>query len=90
MEEGKKLTYEQLEAYANQLVTMNKKAADEIKALRIALTKVQTDSNIQIIECALKCIEHKDMFSKSFISSIVSRIEETLTVEEVEDGKGDK
>lgn len=82
----KKLTYEQLEAYTNQTVTQAQKLAEEYEKLREAYKQLVSERGIAEMNLALKCLEHKDLFSPEFIKSIVSRIEESLSPVE-EDSK---
>lgn len=89
--EGQKLTYEQLVAYAQQTSEQAKKVWEENQMLKKALSETMLTNNFKEIELALKCIDHAEMFSASFIEKVVTRLEEVLTPqeqkEEVEDTK---
>lgn len=82
--QGKKLSYEQLEAYANQTVVRAQKMAEDYDKLAEAYKQVITDRSIAEMNLAFKCIEHRVCFSKEFIDSIVKRIEESLSPVEAE------
>ena len=76
---GNKLTYEQLEAYAQQTVEQAKKVFQENQMLKQALNRANLENSFREIECALKCLDHADMFSTEFIQTIVQRLEEVLS-----------
>ena len=82
--QGKKLSYEQLEAYANQTVVRAQKMAEDYDKLAEAYKQVMADRGIAEMNLALKCVEHRECFSKKFIDSIISRIEESLSPVEEE------
>ena len=69
-----KLSYEQLEAYAAQTTEQAKKIYQENQMLKRALY----EQSLKEIEIALKCLDHKEMFSKEFIDASVQRIEELM------------
>ena len=85
--QGKKLTYEQLEAYAQQTTIQAQKVFEENKALRQALQQERLNNNYKEIELVLKCLEHKELFSKDFISTVVKRLEEVLYPAKPEDSE---
>lgn len=85
--QGKKLTYEQLEAYAQQTTIQAQKVFEENKALRQALQQERLNNNYKEIELVLKCLEHKELFSDDFISTVVKRLEEVLCPAEPEDSE---
>lgn len=68
---SKKLSYEQLEAYAQQTTARAQQIFKENQILKQAL-------NSKDIENALKCLDHAELFSVKFIENITSRIEELL------------
>jgi hypothetical protein len=68
---SKKLSYEQLEAYAQQTTARAQQIFKENQILKQAL-------NSKDIENALKCLDHAELFSAKFIENITSRIEELL------------
>lgn len=88
-EEKKKLTYDELKAYADQTVSQaqkiykesqnlkkeNQALIDEIKAIRMQM-------NFAEINLAFKALEFKNFFSPEFISKVAKRLEEVLTPNE--------
>lgn len=88
MEEKKtkeKLTYEQLEAYAQQTTVQAQQIFKENQALKQALQQERLNTNFKEIELALRCLDHADLFSPDFIKVIVTRLEEVLTPVKSED-----
>lgn len=77
--QSQKLSYEQLEAYAQQTTEQAKRIFHENQMLKQALDRANYDTTIKEIECALKCLDHAEMFSPEFINAIVKRLEEVLT-----------
>lgn len=77
-EEKKKLTYEQLQAYASQMSDQANRLFKENQALRKSVNDSARAFGLKEIECALKCIELKESFSKEFIEKVVARVEEIL------------
>ena len=82
-----KLSYEQLEAYSAQTTEQAKKIYQENQMLKRALY----EQSLKEIEIALKCLDHKEMFSKEFIEASVKRIEELMNprTEKPEEEEGD-
>lgn len=74
-----KLTYEQLKAYAAQTTARAKQIFEENQMLKQALQEARMDNNFKEIDLVLKCLDHKELFSEEFVSSIVKRLEELLT-----------
>lgn len=87
--EGKveKLSYEQLEAYAQQTIMKAKQVMAENQQLKEVLQKLQYEGNLKEVELALKCLDHAEKFSPKFIKSIVERLEEILDPNRVEEVK---
>lgn len=85
--QGKKLTYQQLEAYAQQTTIQAQKVFEENKALHQALQQERVNNNYKEIELVLKCLEHKELFSDDFISTVVERLEEVLYPAKPEDSE---
>lgn len=77
--ENKKLSYEQLEAYAQQTTMQAEKIFKENQMLKQSLERTTMYANFKEIDCALKCLDHADMFSAEFISNVVKRLEEVLS-----------
>lgn len=89
--QSSKLTYEQLEAYAAQTTEQAKKIYQENQMLKKALY----EQSLREIEIALKCLDHKELFSPKFIEATVNRIEELMDPtrgqeEEKQDNKEEK
>lgn len=74
-EEPKKVTYEQLEAYAAQTTEQAKRILQENQMLRKALY----EQSLKEVELALKCLDHAEKFSDKFIQAITAKIEEIMT-----------
>lgn len=72
------LSYEQLKAYVVQMEQQAKKIYQENINLRQAL-------NSKDIEYAFRCLDHSAKFSKDFIDTVVSRLEELLNPKRGED-----
>lgn len=87
MEEKKKvkLSYEELEAYANQTLETAKKFFEENKRLKELLADARMQMNYADIEYAFKVLDHKDLFHKHFVNKIVARLEIILDPEAQEE-----
>ena len=79
--EVKKLSYEQLEAYASQIV----EKAKELYAENQRLKEVLYNQNLKEVELAIKCLDHADMFSIEFINAVVERVETIMNPRPVEE-----
>lgn len=77
--EKEKLTYEQLEAYAEQTVANAKRIYKENEILVKEVENLKNQRNYTEISLAFKALDHKDCFSKEFIDKITKRLEEVLT-----------
>lgn len=77
--ESKKLTYEQVTAYAQQLTEKCKAVIQENNVLRQQLTEVMHNQGIAEAGLAIRCIELSDKFSPEFIAKITKRVEEFLS-----------
>lgn len=89
-EKKEKLSYEKLEAYAAQMQDQ----ANRLYRQNIEFKK-QLESNVRVLglkelECAFKCVELKDSFSKEFITKVIKRIEEILDPEAKEENKDEQ
>jgi len=92
-EKNEKLSYEQLEAYANQTIQQAQQVFKENQMLKQALNKFQYENTLKEIELAIKCLEYRELFSKEFIENTVKKLEEVLTPiaeEEKEEEKKEK
>lgn len=78
-EEKKKLTYEELEAYANQTVAQAKKVYRENQELVQEIKNLRSQMNYAEINLAFKALEFKNNFNPEFIQKVVQRLEEVLT-----------
>lgn len=76
---NEKLTYEQLEAYANQTTVQAKRIYQENKALVQENMALKNQANYTEISLAFKVLDHKDVFSKEFVKKVVDRLEEVLS-----------
>lgn len=74
-----KLTYEQLEAYANQTVANAQRIYKENKLLLKEIENLKNQRNYTEISLAFKALDHKECFSAEFIEKISKRLEEVLT-----------
>lgn len=79
--EGKnqKLSYEQLEAYANQTAIQANRIIQENKELRKELERISTQTNFAEINLAFKVLEYEKFFNPEFIEKVVKRLEIVLT-----------
>lgn len=77
--ESKKLTYEQITAYAQQLTEKCKAVIQENNVLKQQLTEVMHNQGIAEAGLAIRCIELSDKFSPEFIAKITKRVEEFLS-----------
>jgi len=82
--ESKKLTYEQVTAYAQQLTEKCKAVIQENSTLKQQLAEVMHNQGIAEAGLAIKCIELSDKFSPEFIAKITKRVEEYLTPDALE------
>lgn len=87
---SQKLTYEQLEAYANQTTMQAQKIFQENQALKQSLEEIRRNVSLKEIELAIKCLDHANLFSETFITKITSKLEEILTPAEEVDQTSDK
>lgn len=78
-EEKKKLTYEELEAYANQTVAQAQRIYKENQELVQEVKSLRSQMNYAEINLALKALELKENFSPEFIQKVIIRLEEVLT-----------
>lgn len=87
---NQKLSYEQLEAYANQTAIQANRIIQENKELRKELERISTQTNFAEINLAFKVLEYEKFFSQEFIQKVVKRLEVVLTPmneEQEEDSK---
>lgn len=79
--QSQKLTYEQLEAYANQTTIQANRIIKENKELMEEVKHLRTQTNFAEINMAFKVLEFKDCFDPSFVDKVVKRLQEVLTPE---------
>lgn len=77
-----KLTYEQLEAYANQTTIQANRMIKERKELVEEIKRLRDQTNFAEINMAFKVLEFRDCFDPTFVSKVVNRLQEVLTPEE--------
>lgn len=82
--ESKKLTYEQVTAYAQQLTDKCKAVIQENSMLKQQLAEVMHNQGIAEAGLAIRCIELSDKFSPEFIVKITKRVEEYLSPDALE------
>lgn len=85
--ESKKLTYEQLAAYTQQITDKCKAVIQENGMLKQQLTEVMHNQSIAEIGLAIRCVELSDKFSPEFIARITKRIEECLSPDTPEESE---
>ena len=78
-EEKRKLTYEELEAYAQQTTARAKQIYDENMKLKQAMQELGAQMNYGDINLAFKALDHKEDFSEEFIKKVKERLELVLT-----------
>ena len=81
-EEKKKLSYEELEAYAQQTTARAKQIYEENQKLKQAMQDLRMQMNYTDINLAFKVLDHKEDFNKDFVKKIVERLELVLTPSE--------
>lgn len=84
-QQQKKLTYEELEAYANQTVAQAKQIYKENQVLKQEINSLRDQARYAEITLAFKVLEHKDVFSHDFVKTIINKLEEVLTPVEQKD-----
>lgn len=78
-EEKKKLTYEELEAYAQQTTARAKQIYEENTRLKQSIQELRAQMNYSDINLAFKVLDHKDDFSQDFVKKVTDRLELVLT-----------
>lgn len=76
----KKLSYTELENAAKQIAAQADAVFKENKQLRAAVQNLSRQNVYAELELMFKVIEHKDVFSKEFVESIISQIEKEMTI----------
>ena len=83
-EEKKKLTYEELEAYAQQTTARAKQIYDENMKLKQAIQDLRAQMNYSDITLAFKVLDHADKFKPEFVQKVTDRLEIILTPQDSE------
>lgn len=80
--EEKKLTYEELEAYAQQTTARAKQVYDENRKLKQMIQELKEQMNYSDISFAFKVLDHADKFNPEFVSKVTERLELILAPQE--------
>lgn len=83
-EEKRKLSYEELEAYAQQTASAAEQILKENQKLKQALGEMRMQMNYSDINLAFKVLEHKSMFPEDFVLKVVNKLTAVLTPTELE------
>lgn len=86
-EEKKKLTYEELEAYAQQTTARAKQIYDENVKLKQTMQDLSIQMNYSDINLAFKVLDHADKFRPEFVQEVIDRLELVLAPQELESKK---
>ena len=85
IEEKKKLSYEELEAYAQQTTARAKQVYEENIKLKQAMQELVAQKNYADVKLAFKVLDHTDKFSPEFVQKVIARLEVILTPQESEE-----
>jgi len=85
IEEKKKLSYEELEAYAQQTTARAKQVYEENIKLKQAIQELVSQKNYADVKLAFKVLDHTDKFSPEFVQKVIARLEVILTPQESEE-----
>lgn len=80
-----KLSYEELQGYAQNMAQQAEAMGREIQRLRIALQS--RESLYQELHLAFKVVENSDKFSPEFVKMTIGKIEEAMTPVKEEEKK---
>ena len=83
-EEKKKLTYEELEAYAQQTTARAKQIYDENMKLKQAMQDLRAQMNYSDINLAFKVLDHANKFRPEVVQKVIDRLEIVLTPQDPE------
>ena len=83
-EEKKKLTYEELEAYAQQTTARAKQIYDENMKLKQTMQDLRAQMNYSDINLAFKVLDHANKFRPEFVQKVIDRLEIVLTPQDPE------
>lgn len=76
---NKKLTYEQLEAYANQMTGQMQQMQHKMMQMNNALQQANRQNLYQEIHFGFKVLEFADRFNPDMVAKVVKKLEEVLT-----------
>lgn len=85
IEEKKKLSYEELEAYAQQTTARAKQIYEENIKLKQAMQELVSQKNYADVKLAFKVLDHTDKFSPEFVQKVIARLEVILTPQDSEE-----
>lgn len=85
IEEKKKLSYEELEAYAQQTTARAKQVYEENIKLKQAMQELVSQKNYADVKLAFKVLDHTDKFSPEFVQKVIARLEVILTPQDSEE-----
>lgn len=85
IEEKKKLSYEELEAYAQQTTARAKQVYEENIKLKQAMQELVAQKNYEDVKLAFKVLDHTDKFSPEFVQKVIARLEVILTPQDSEE-----
>ncbi len=85
MDERKKLSYEELQAYANNMAQQAEAMKKEIVKLRNICANLNKETFYKELHFAFEVVKNSDKFSEDFVRKIVDRIEQTMTPQEQEE-----
>ena len=88
--EEKKLSYEELEAYAQQTINQAKSLYEENLKLKRALEETRVQMNYADINYAFKVLEFKQLFPEDFVVKVVNKLVLILTPSEDSEGVNEK
>ena len=88
--EKKKLSYEELEAYAQQTINQAKSLYEENLKLKRTLEEARVQINYADINYAFKVLEFRQLFPEDFVTKVVNKLVVILTPsEDSEDSEED-
>lgn len=85
MDEKKKLSYEELQAYANSMAQQAEAMKNEIIKLRNVCANLNKETFYKEMHFAFEVVKNPDKFSEPFVKMIVERIEQTMSPQVQED-----
>lgn len=83
----KKLSYEELQSYAQNMSQQADVMGQEIQKLRMALHRQSRENFYQELHFAFKVVENSDKFSPEFVKMTIGKIEEAMTPVKEEEKK---